>query len=166
VYRFYLHHDVEFSWFGIEDTPENALIATGALLALGLISGFKGMAGQQRLADYYIQVHLFFLKGEKGSELDNSVRQQEIYENVRFGDLSLSEAAASYGISRQGIHDMLKRADEALEAYEAKLGLVEKYLQDRKDGQKIRELAERIRSTGDMALLDGITALARQIEER
>ena len=30
----------------------------------------------------------------------------------------------------------------------------------------IRELAERIRSTGDMALLDGITALARQIEER
>ena len=93
-------------------------------------------------------------------------RQQEIYENVRFGDLSLSEAAASYGISRQGIHDMLRRADEALEAYEAKLGLVEKYLQDRKDGQKIRELAERIRNTGDMALLDGITALARQIEER
>ena len=82
VYRFYLHHDVEFSWLGIEDTPENALIATGALLALGLISGFKGMAGQQRLADYYIQVHLFFLKGEKGSELDNSVRQQEIYEQT------------------------------------------------------------------------------------
>ena len=93
-------------------------------------------------------------------------RQQEIYENVRFGDLSLSEAAASYGISRQGIHDMLRRADEALEAYEAKLGLVEKYLQDRKDGQKIRELAERIRSTGDMAFLEEITALARQIEER
>ena len=93
-------------------------------------------------------------------------RKQEIYENVRFGDLSLSEAAAAYGVSRQGIHDMIRRTDEALEAYEAKLGLVEKYLSDRKDVQKIRELAEEIRNTGDISLLDRITALARQIEER
>ena len=40
------------------------------------------MGAQQRLADYYIQVHLFFLKGEKGSELDNSARQQEIYDQM------------------------------------------------------------------------------------
>ncbi len=93
-------------------------------------------------------------------------RKQEIYENVRFGDLSLSEAAAAYGVSRQGIHDMIRRTDEALEAYEAKLGLVEKYLSDRKDVQKIRELAEEIKNTGDISLLDRITALARQIEER
>ena len=93
-------------------------------------------------------------------------RKQEIYENVRFGDLSLSEAAASYGVSRQGIHDMIRRTDEALEAYEVKLGLVEKYLNDRKDVQMIRELAEEIRTTGDVTLLDRITALARQIEER
>jgi hypothetical protein len=49
---------------------------------LALISGLWGLQGQQRLADYYIQVHLFFLKGEKGSELDNSVRQKEIYEQM------------------------------------------------------------------------------------
>lgn len=80
VYRFYLHHELEFSWLGISDTPQNALIATAAVYVLGLISGVAGLAGQQRLADYYIQVHLFFLKGEKGSELDNSRRQQEIYD--------------------------------------------------------------------------------------
>ncbi|MCI6504397.1 MAG: CDP-alcohol phosphatidyltransferase family protein, partial [Prevotella sp.] len=34
------------------------------------------------LADYYIQIHLFFLKGEKGSELDNSAKQKEIYDNT------------------------------------------------------------------------------------
>ena len=79
VYRFYLHHDIEFGWLGLSDTPTNALIATGVVFLLGLISGIKGLAGQQRLADYYIQVHLFFLKGEKGSELDNSKRQREIY---------------------------------------------------------------------------------------
>ncbi len=82
VYRFYLHHEIEFGWLGIADTQENALIATAIVYVLGVISGVAGLAGQQRLADYYIQVHLFFLKGEKGSELDNSVRQQEIYDQM------------------------------------------------------------------------------------
>ena len=82
VYRFYLHHELEFQWLGIADTPENVLIATAIVYALGVASGFMGLAGQQRLADYYIQVHLFFLKGEKGSELDNSKRQQEIYDQM------------------------------------------------------------------------------------
>ena len=82
VWRFYLHHDLEFGWLGIENTQENTLIATALVFVLGLISGIWGLAGQQRLADYYIQVHLFFLKGEKGSELDNSKRQQEIYDQM------------------------------------------------------------------------------------
>ena len=82
VYRFYLHHDLEFNFLGIADTQQNVLIATAVVYALGLIAGIAGLAGQQRLADYYIQVHLFFLKGEKGSELDNSKRQQEIYDKM------------------------------------------------------------------------------------
>ena len=82
VYRFYMHHTLEFEWLGIADTPENVWIATAVVYALGLWSGIVGLAGQQRLADYYIQVHLFFLKGEKGSELDNSKKQQEIYNQM------------------------------------------------------------------------------------
>lgn len=82
VWRFYQHHTIEFGWLGIADTPQNAILATIVVFVLGLIAGFAGLAGQQRLADYYIQVHLFFLKGEKGSELDNSVQQQEIYDHM------------------------------------------------------------------------------------
>ena len=82
VWRFYLHHDLEFSWLGIADTQQNAIIATIVVFAFGLWSGISGIAGQQRMADYYINVHLFFLKGEKGSELDNSRRQQEIYNQM------------------------------------------------------------------------------------
>ena len=82
VWRFYQHHELEFGWLGIEDTQQNALIATVIVYVLGIISGIAGLAGQQRLADYYIQIHLFFLKGEKGSELDNSKRQQEIYDQM------------------------------------------------------------------------------------
>ena len=82
VYRFYLHHDIEFGWLGISDTPENTLIATFVVTILGLVAGFAGLGAQQRLADYYIQIHLFFLKNEEGSEFDNSARQQEIYDQM------------------------------------------------------------------------------------
>ena len=82
VYRFFLHHDIEFAWLGIENNETNTWIATLVAWALGWISGLAGLAAQQRLADYYIQVHLFFLKGEKGSELDNSRQQQETYDKM------------------------------------------------------------------------------------
>lgn len=79
VYRFYLHHDLEFSWLEIADTPANGWIATSIILAVVLYSGFVCHSRQCGLADYYRQIHLFFLKGESGSELDNSVQQQKIY---------------------------------------------------------------------------------------
>ena len=82
TWRFYQHHELEFSWLGISDTPENALIATLVVYVLAVVSGFLGMGAQQRVADYYIQVHLFFLKGEKDSELDDSRRQQQIFDQM------------------------------------------------------------------------------------
>ncbi len=82
VWRFYHHHDIEFCLLGISDTEQNVMIATIVVFIIGLISGIHGLAGQQRLADYYIQAHLYFLKGEKGSELDNSAQQQEIYDKM------------------------------------------------------------------------------------
>lgn len=80
VYRFYCHHGLEFSWLGIADTPVNAGIATLVLLGIVLYSGFVCHSRQCGLADYYRQIHLFFLKGVSGSELDNSVQQQKLYD--------------------------------------------------------------------------------------
>lgn len=37
---------------------------------------------QAAMADYYRNIHLFFLKGKSGSELDNYVQQKEIYESL------------------------------------------------------------------------------------
>ena len=54
--------------------------------------------------------------------------QKEIYEQFVLDDLSLSENAESAGISRQGVHDLVKRCNKLLEGYEAKLHLVEKFL--------------------------------------
>ena len=82
IYRFYKYHDIEFGWFGIENNEQNVCIATVVVALLALVSGVRGLAGQQRLADYYIQAHLFFLRGEKGSELDNSEQQKKLYDET------------------------------------------------------------------------------------
>ena len=37
--------------------------------------------------------------------------QQKIYEAAVFEDMSLGEIAEDAGISRQGVHDLLKRCD-------------------------------------------------------
>ena len=68
-------------------------------------------------------------------------RQQQVYESVVLEDYSLSEVAENLGISRQGVHDMIKRCNHTLEEYESRLHLVEKFLCIRKQVQKIKELA-------------------------
>ena len=68
-------------------------------------------------------------------------RQQQVYESVVLEDYSLSEVAEDLGISRQGVHDMIKRCNHTLEDYESRLHLVEKFLCIRKQVQKIKELA-------------------------
>ena len=68
-------------------------------------------------------------------------RQQQIYESVVLEDYSLSEVAEELNISRQGVHDMIRRCDKALEEYEEKLQLVEKFVNIRAQVQKIEQLA-------------------------
>lgn len=53
--------------------------------------------------------------------------QQKIYSEVVFNDLSLAEVSEEEGISRQGVHDLIKRCDKILDEYEAKLHLIEKF---------------------------------------
>ena len=53
--------------------------------------------------------------------------QRQVYEAVVFNDMSLGEIAQEQGITRQGVHDLIKRCDKILAEYEAKLHLVERF---------------------------------------
>ena len=66
--------------------------------------------------------------------------QKEIYEQFIVEDLSLSEIAKDAGISRQGVHDLIKRCDKILEEYEEKLHLVEKFLSIKEKVHHINDL--------------------------
>ena len=66
--------------------------------------------------------------------------QKDIYEQFIVEDLSLSEIAKGAGISRQGVHDLIKRCDKILEEYEEKLHLVEKFLSVKHKVHQINDL--------------------------
>lgn len=51
-------------------------------------------------------------------------RQRDILSLHYEDDLSLGEIGERLGVSRQAVHDLLSRAEEALEDYEARLGVV------------------------------------------
>ena len=53
-------------------------------------------------------------------------RQQDVLRLYHEENLSLSEIAEDFGITRQGVHDTLKTAEHGLLEYEEKLGLVDK----------------------------------------
>jgi Uncharacterized protein conserved in bacteria len=54
-------------------------------------------------------------------------RQQEFFKLYYDDDLSLGEIASQYGVSRQAVYDILKRSSQALEEFESKLQLVERF---------------------------------------
>ena len=76
-------------------------------------------------------------------------------------DLSLAEIAEQIGLTRQGVWDMLRRAEAALGEYERKTGLVGRYLERRDEIAAIRkDLAELLpdgeRSRDILARLEGL----------
>lgn len=70
--------------------------------------------------------------------------QKCIYEDYILNDLSLSEIAEQQGISRQGVHDIVKRCSNQLINYEEKLHLIEKFEQTKQKVSKIKKLSEQI----------------------
>ena len=90
--------------------------------------------------------------------------QREIYEDCVMNDMSYTEVAGIYGISRQGVYDMIHRCDRLLGDSEEKLALVKRFL-------NARELADEIdRITGELLPLsaenDRIKKLSLTLREK
>ena len=68
--------------------------------------------------------------------------QKQVFEEVVLNDYSLSEVAEEHNISRQGVHDMVKRCNKSLADYESKLHLVEKFVHIKKKINQIHDLTK------------------------
>lgn len=76
-------------------------------------------------------------------------KQADIVDMHFNNDLSLSEISEQLGISRQGVYDTLKRAEKTLSDYEEKLGLVNRFLIQNENLQKITSMLDEILQQDD-----------------
>ena len=86
-------------------------------------------------------------------------KQRTFFDLHYHQDLSLSEIAQEAGVSRQGIHDAVLRAEQALQEMEDKIGAVAR-------DRRCREAADQIAAAASRLLLcedAEVRLLARQI---
>lgn len=84
--------------------------------------------------------------------------QKQIYRDVVNNDYSLSEIGEEMGISRQGVHDIVKRIDKILAEYEDKLHFVENYNRNLEIIDEIKTVLSDINSD-----VDGIERLKQLV---
>lgn len=91
--------------------------------------------------------------------------QRRIYEDVVLNDYSLSEVADELGISRQGVHDNIKRCSKALQDYEEKLRLVERFVNVRDKVRRIHQLCKESQNLTKAELVSQMERISQEILE-
>ena len=91
--------------------------------------------------------------------------QQEIYESIVYENLSLGEIAEAQGISRQAVHDIVKRCDKTLLCYEEKLKLVARFESIKEKISQIDPLSAQYES-GDLADPSSFGSQIRELSSR
>ena len=73
-------------------------------------------------------------------------RQKEFFDLYYNEDLSLAEIAENSGISRQGVRDVIVRAEAAMQEVEDKTGLIRRFLRMRDRLDEIQSAVEQLKT--------------------
>lgn len=92
-----------------------------------------------------------------------NAHQKAVYEDYVYNDIGISEIAEERGISRQGVHDLIKRCSRILQDYENKLHLVEKFQRTKELVARINSLTEQFSKSNDLRLIDEIKQISGHI---
>ena len=90
--------------------------------------------------------------------------QKKIYEDVVYNDLSFTEIAQKNGVSRQGVHDLVRRCNHILQEYEEKLHLVARFMKTKNSIGALVELTNDS-SLSREELIQKVRVLSQQILE-
>ena len=91
--------------------------------------------------------------------------QRQVYVAVVLNDYSLSEVAEDLGISRQGVHDMIKRCGRILSDYEEKLHLVSRFVSIKEKVNQIHILTKNCQNESKESLMRKIEEISNGILE-
>lgn len=108
-------------------------------------------------------VELSMLYDFYGELLNN--HKKTIFEEYVLNDLSLTEIADMEGISRQGVHDIVKRCTKQLREYEAALHLVEKFRQMKEKLSMVQELLKQAETEADSKVFEAASKLLQEAME-
>lgn len=89
-------------------------------------------------------------------------KQREFIDLYYGNDFSLGEIAENYNISRQAVYDSIKRAENVLNDYEKKLGLVTRFLNQR---NKLSEVAKLLKESESEGKTEPVIKARRILEE-
>lgn len=106
-------------------------------------------------------VHLSLLYDCYGELL--SEQKKRILESYLMEDFSLSEIAKEAGISRQGVHDMIKRCTKQLFFYEGTLHLLEKFYKTKNQIEEIKKCAMQIKESNEKEAVDQILCITEEL---
>ena len=92
-------------------------------------------------------------------------RQKEFFDLYYNEDLSLAEIAENYGITRQGVRDVIVRAEAYLTEIEDKTGLIRRFHTMQDQLKEVAACAVQIRAINDARLNDReLEDLAQRIQ--
>jgi predicted DNA-binding protein YlxM (UPF0122 family) len=91
--------------------------------------------------------------------------QKKVYEDFVLNDLSLTEIAEEENISRQGVHDLVKRCDRILEELEEKLSMIERFKKTKNQLEQIHDLTMEYGNQESKTILEQIRTLSREMME-
>ncbi len=88
-------------------------------------------------------------------------KQRDIMEQYCNLDLSLAEISENLDISRQAVHDTIKRSEKALEKVEDQLGLYQRYITRQMEFESIEKLLVTFMETRNEEKLSEILKIVR-----
>ena len=93
-------------------------------------------------------------------------RQKEFYDLYYNEDLSLGEIAENYNITRQGVRDVIVRAEAVLTELEDKTGLIKRFHTMQTQLEQVRQNAQRVAELAAGYDNEELERLAGQIVEQ
>ena len=91
--------------------------------------------------------------------------QKEIYEAAVYNDMSLTEIADENGISKQGVHDLIKRCTNTLQGYEDRLHMIRRFEAIKAEAQALEVIATDLGNDLSDELRDRLKSISGKLIE-